>query len=449
MDKKILIPIILLVILIIIALVVIFFPKGTNKQNIEEKDNNNISNNIKTESIIIEQDKKDEEVVMESNIQISINGKSYNAILENNETTKEFTKLLPQEFSMSELNGNEKYIYMNTTLPTNSSRPDRINAGDIMLFGDNCLVIFYKSFNTSYSYTKIGHIDNLEDLGSGDIVVKFEKKSNKYFIEDKTLNNGYKMPSLGLGTWTLSNDEAEKSVYEALKDGYRLIDTAQYYGDEEGVGRGVRKAINEGIVKREDVFVTSKIYASTDHEKAIEKSLSTLDIEYIDLLLIHQPGFDDKGLYQTMEKYYKQGKLKAIGISNYYTKEAVDEVLSYAEITPAVIQNENHIYYQNTELQEYVKQYGIIIESWYPFGGRGHTSENFNNETIKELANKYNKTSAQIILRWQLQAGYIAIPGSSNPDHIAENYNIFDFELSQEDMNKIANINKNQRYENW
>ena len=142
-------------------------------------------------------------------------------------------------------------------------------------------------------------------------------------------------------------------------------------------------------------------------------------------------------------------KEKSIGISNYYTKEEIDEVLSYATITPAVIQNENHIYYQNTELQDYVSQYGIIIESWYPFGGRGHTSENFNNETIKKIAEKYNKTSAQIILRWQLQAGYIVIPGSSNPDHIAENYDIFDFELSKEDMKNIANINKNQRYENW
>ena len=268
--------------------------------------------------------------------------------------------------------------------------------------------------------------------------------SNRYVI----LNNGIKMPIIGLGTWTFTNKEAEEAVYIAIKNGYRLIDTAQYYGDEIGVGKGVRKAIEEGIVKREDIFVTSKIYASTDHNKAIEKSLNNLDLDYIDLLLIHQPGFDDKGLYQTMEKYYKEGKLKAIGISNYYTKEAIDEVLSYAEIVPAVIQNENHIYYQNNELQEYVKQYGIIIESWYPFGGRGHTSENFNNEVIKELAKKYNKTSAQIILRLQLQAGYIAIPGSRNPDHIKENISIFDFELSDEDMKKIYNINENRRYEN-
>ena len=290
-----------------------------------------------------------------------------------------------------------------------------------------------------------------KNIDMNEIKENIKNKDTSFDFDKRyvTLNNGIKMPIIGLGTWTFTNEEAEDAVYIAIKNGYRLIDTAQYYGDEIGVGKGVRKAIDEGIVKREDIFVTSKIYASTDHNKAIEKSLNNLDLDYIDLLLIHQPGFDDKGLYQAMEKYYKEGKLKAIGISNYYTKESIDEVLSYAEIVPAVIQNENHIYYQNNELQEYVKQYGIIIESWYPFGGRGHTDDNFNNETIVKIAKKYNKTSAQIILRWQLQAGYIAIPGSKNPNHIKENISIFDFELSDEDMKEIYNINEKRRYENW
>lgn len=150
-----------------------------------------------------------------------------------------------------------------------------------------------------------------------------------------------------------------------------------------------------------------------------------------------------------MEDAQKAGKVHSIGISNYYTKQQVDEVLSYAKVIPAVIQNENHIYYQNDELKEYVSQYGIVLESWYPFGGRGHTSENFNNEVILDLATKHEKSSAQIILRWQLQDGYVVIPGSSNPDHIRENYDVFDFELSEEEMNSVREIDQNQRYENW
>lgn len=265
------------------------------------------------------------------------------------------------------------------------------------------------------------------------------------------LNSGYSMPVIGLGTWTLSNEEAETSVYTALKCGMRLIDTARYYQCEEGVGRGLQRAIDDGIVSREEVFITSKIMPS-DYDRAaqgIDDSLSDLGVDYVDLMLIHQPGSNDEEVYKAMEQAVRDGKVKSIGISNYYTREQVDEVLSYAEITPAVIQNENHLYYQNKELQEYVKQYGIVLESWYPFGGRGHTQDHFGNEVITELADKYGKTPAQIILRWHIQDGYITIPGSSNPDHIEENYKIFDFELTDEDMDRIRALDKQERYENW
>ena len=206
-----------------------------------------------------------------------------------------------------------------------------------------------------------------------------ETQSSQFDFERTTvmLNSGYEMPIIGLGTWTLNDDAAENSVYHAFKSGMRLIDTARYYGNEVGVGRGIKKAIDDGIVSREDVFITSKIYGG-NYERArgiIDDALADLDVEYIDLLLIHQPGADDKGVYKAMEEAVKDGKLRSIGISNYYTKEQVDEVLSFATITPAIIQNENHLYYQNTELQDYVSQYGIVIESWYPFGGRGHTSD--------------------------------------------------------------------------
>lgn len=285
--------------------------------------------------------------------------------------------------------------------------------------------------------------DNMQS-SANNVVFNFETKTVK-------LNSGYEMPILGLGTWTQNDKQTANSVYCALKDGYRLIDTAQYYGNETGVGNGIKRAISEGFITREEIFITTKIMPSSyDNAYAsINESLKKLDTNYIDLLLIHQPGSNDKNVYQAMEQGVREGKVKSIGISNYYTKEAVDEVLSYATIMPSVIQNENHIYYQNVELQEYVKQYGIVIESWYPFGGRGHTAENFNHQIIKELANKYHKTSAQIILRWQLQAGYIVIPGSSNPEHIAENYDVFDFKLLDEEIKSITSINQNRRYENW
>lgn len=292
---------------------------------------------------------------------------------------------------------------------------------------------------------------NVDDSKVKNIKESMGKAEFNFDTKTVTLNSGYEMPIIGLGTWTQNDEETANSVYYALEDGYRLIDTAQYYGNEYGVGEGLRRAIDDGIVTREEVFITTKIMPSSYNNayNSIDESLERLGVDYIDLLLIHQPGSNDEEVYKAMEQGVYDGKVKSIGISNYYTKEEIDEVLSYATIVPAVIQNENHIYYQNTDLQEYVSKYGIIIESWYPFGGRGHTSENFNNEVIRDIATKYNKTSAQILLRWQLQAGYIVIPGSSNPDHILENYSIFDFSLNEEDMKNIADINKNQRYENW
>lgn len=265
------------------------------------------------------------------------------------------------------------------------------------------------------------------------------------------LNSGYAMPVLGLGTWSQNNQTAAESVYTALKLGYRLIDTARYYGNERGVGEGVKRAIAEGIIKREEVFITSKIMPGNydNAAAAIDASLKDLGVAYLDLMLIHQPGSNDRAVYQAMEQAVKKGKIRSIGISNYYTKQQVDEVLSYAKIVPAVIQNENHIYYQNTALMDYVKPYGTAIECWYPFGGRGNTRDSFENKTIVGIAEKHKKTPAQIILRWQVQAGYVTIPGSADPKHIAENINVFDFELSPDEMKEIAALDRQRRYENW
>jgi len=272
-----------------------------------------------------------------------------------------------------------------------------------------------------------------------------------FAMEDFKLNSGYKMPRLGLGTWTLDDSQAEICTLHALKTGYRLIDTARYYGNEKGVGAGVRAAINEGFIKREEIFVTSKIMPGNYNQPdaAIENSLQALNIGYVDLMLIHQPGYNDEKVYKALERGVKAGKIRSIGISNYYTPADFERINKIAEIVPAVVQNENHPLYQNSKLQDYLKKYGTVIESWYPFGGRGNTQKILGNSTILELSKKYKKTVAQIVIRWHLQAGYIVIPGSKNLQHIEENFNVFDFEISADDMKKIAALNKNRRFENW
>ena len=356
----------------------------------------------------------------------------------------------------------EKVGSIGSTLPRNDE-PVTTEPGDVILYLGTEITIYYDV--NHWDFTRLGKVlgltqDELKQiLGSGNVTARFtltapeNKKPGEFDLETKTvlLNSGYEMPVIGLGTWTLTDEQAENSVYHALKTGMRLIDTARYYRCETGVGKGVRKAIEEGIVTREEVFITSKIMPG-DYDRAaqgINDSLRDLNVEYIDLMLIHQPGWNDEAVYRAMEDAVNAGKIRSIGISNYYTPEAVEEVLSYARIIPAVIQNENHLYYQNTELQAYVKPYGIVVESWYPFGGRGHTQEHFTDPVITAIAAAHGKTPAQIILRWQLQAGFAAIPGSSDPAHIAENFDIFDFELSDAEMEQIRQLDKHSRYENW
>ncbi|MBQ9904128.1 MAG: aldo/keto reductase [Synergistaceae bacterium] len=266
-----------------------------------------------------------------------------------------------------------------------------------------------------------------------------------------TLNSGYTMPVLGLGTWTLDDSTAESAVYTAIVEGYRLVDTAQYYGNEEGVGRAVRKAISEGIITRKDIFITTKIMPGnySDPDSSIEASLKRLGLGYIDLMLIHQPGYNDEGVYKALERAVNAGKIRSIGISNYYTPEEFERINKNAIITPAVVQNENHPYYQNNDLQKYLERYGTFVESWYPLGGRGHTQTLFADEKITAIAESHKKTPAQIILRWHVQAGYVTIPGSKNPSHIRENISIFDFTLTNDEMNIISQLDRQKRFEVW
>ena len=274
-----------------------------------------------------------------------------------------------------------------------------------------------------------------------------EKQPMKYI----RLNDGNQMPVLGFGTWTLYDQIAEEMVYEAIKKGYRLIDTARYYANEEAVGRGVRRAIQDHICHREDVFITSKIapFASTDFDALIEESNANLGLDYIDLMLVHQSGMGDEALYQALVRALKKGIVKSIGISNYYTKADVERVTAKTGIVPSVIQNENHPYYQNTRLQADLKDQGVIIESYYPLGGRDHVREMLKNETIAQIAKNHEKSPAQIILRWHIQAGYVAIPGTANVQELQENLDIFDFALTDDEMRRIASLNTGKRYENW
>lgn len=266
------------------------------------------------------------------------------------------------------------------------------------------------------------------------------------------LNEGIEMPILGIGTFALSDKEAEESVYWALRDGYRLIDTARIYGDEAGVGRGIRRAIDEGIVTRDEIFVTTKMWTS-DYDNgnaAINASLERLGLDYIDLMILHhsQPE-NDVTAYKAMEQAVADGRLRTIGLSNYYDTEDFDRLVNETDIIPAVLQNETHPYHQSKEMKEHIAQYGTVLESWFPLGGRGNTQAMFNDPVISSIAARHGKTSAQVILRWHLQDGHIAIPGSHNEKHIQENFDIFDFELSSHEMAEIAALDKNERLGDW
>ena len=254
------------------------------------------------------------------------------------------------------------------------------------------------------------------------------------------LNNGVMMPMAGIGTFMLSPDEAEASCISALKDGYRLIDTANAYVNEKAVGRAMRKS----GAAREDIFLETKLWPSFyEQEDAVEKTLERLGTDYIDLLLIHQPAGNYIAGYRLMEKAYKEGKVKAIGLSN-FSAEQVQEILDKCEIKPAILQTELHPYSQERELKEFLAKEGIVIQAWYPLG---HGDKALIGEDIfTRLAEKYNKSNAQIILRWHIQDGNVVIPGSKNPDHIKANFDLFDFELTDEEMAEIKKLDKNERY---
>lgn len=259
-------------------------------------------------------------------------------------------------------------------------------------------------------------------------------------MEYATLNNGIKMPMAGIGTFLLTPDEAETSVLSALQCGYRLIDTANAYVNEKAVGRAMRKS---GI-PRDEIFLETKLWPSFyEQEDAVEKTLQRLGTDYIDLLLIHQPAGNYIAGYRLMEKAYKEGKVRAIGLSN-FTPEQVQEILDICEVKPAVLQTEVHPYSQEKELKAFLDKEGIVIQAWYPLG---HGDKTLREEPLfTELAHKYGKSNSQIILRWHIQSGNIVIPGSKNPQHIKDNLDVFDFTLTDNELDRIAAMDQQKRY---
>ena len=259
-------------------------------------------------------------------------------------------------------------------------------------------------------------------------------------MEFATLNNGLKMPMAGVGTFLLTPDEAEASVLSALQCGYRLIDTANAYVNEKAVGRAIKKS----GVDRKDIFLETKLWpAFYEQADAVDKTLARLDTDYIDLLLIHQPAGNYVAGYKLMEKAYQEGKVKAIGLSN-FTPAQIQEILDLCEVKPAVLQTEVHPYSQEKELKEFLAKEGIVIQAWYPLG---HGDKALIQEPLfTRLGKKYGKSNAQIILRWHIQDGNIVIPGSKNPEHIRDNFDLFDFSLTDEEMAQISAMDQKKRY---
>ena len=353
-----------------------------------------------------------------------------------NSSAKAFTELLKTgdlTVEMHDYGNFEKVGSIGTTLPRNDE-PITTEPGDFILYLGTEITIYYDV--NSWNFTRLGRVQNLTQselkqiLGIGNITARFslagpkDKTTGVFDFESHTvlLNSGYEMPILGLGTYALDHDVCVNSVKTLLTNGGRLIDTAYMYHNEEAVGEGVRQAMAEYGIPREEIFVITKLYPNqfSDPESAIEMALAKLNIGYIDMMLLHHPGTNDVKAYHAMEKYAAQGKIRSLGLSNWYVKE-LTEFLPQVTIMPALVQNEIHPYYQEQDVVPFIQEKGIVVQCWYPLGGRGYTAALLGNETIRAIAANHNVSAAQVILRWDLQRGIVVIPGSGNPEHVKEN----------------------------
>ncbi len=268
----------------------------------------------------------------------------------------------------------------------------------------------------------------------------------EFNFETKTvlLNSGYEMPILGLGAYSLTDEECAVSIAALLEAGGRLIDTAYMYGNEAAVGQAIR----DSDVPREEIFVITKLYPTqyNNAAEAIDEALERMGLDYIDMILLHHPGNGDVEAYLALEQAVADGKVHSIGLSNWYVEE-LEEFLPQVSITPALIQNEIHPYYQENDVIPYIQSLGIVVQGWYPLGGRGYTAELLGDETISAIAEAHGVSSAQVILRWNLQKGVVVIPGSSDPEHIRENLDLFGFELTGAEMTQINNLDRNEKHD--
>lgn len=383
---------------------------------------------------------------------------------ENNSSSEAFLSLLAEgdiTVDMHDYGSFEKVGPLGNSLPTNDTTITT-ESGDVILYQGNQITIYYDT--NTWDFTRLGKVQNLSKdelkavLGDGDVTAVFSLEKDKaentavgvFDFEKRNvlLNSGYEMPVMGLGTYALDHDTCVNSVKALLENGGRLIDTAYMYHNEKAVGEGVRQAMDEYGIPREEIFVITKIYPNqfSDPEAAIEMALDKLDIGYIDMMLLHHPGADDVKAYKAIEKYVEQGKIHSLGLSNWYVEE-LTEFLPQVTITPALVQNEIHPYYQEQDVVPFIQEKGIVVQCWYPLGGRGHTAELLGDETIVSIAEAHGVTSAQVILRWDLQRGIVVIPGSGNPEHIKENLDLFGFELTDEEMEQIADLDRGEKHD--
>ncbi len=288
--------------------------------------------------------------------------------------------------------------------------------------------------------------DVIEWVDSLELSESEVRSVGEFDFETKTvlLNSGYEMPIMGLGTYSLTDEECAVSIAALLEAGGRLIDTAYMYGNEAAVGQAVR----DSDVPREEIFVITKLYPNQfDHAaEAIDEALEKMGLDYIDMILLHHPGDGDVEAYLALEQAVADGKVHSIGLSNWYVEE-LEEFLPQVNITPALVQNEIHPYYQENDVIPYIQSLGIVVQGWYPLGGRGHTAELLGDETISAIAEAHGVSSAQVILRWNLQKGVVVIPGSSDPEHIRENLDLFGFELTDEEMEQINALDRNEKHD--